>query len=67
MVKALPDAWPWAAWLGPALLPMGGGLLFIDYLSERHLAQDAQHSTQTLARHVAVTALQAWRCAACWV
>ena len=54
MLKSLPRALQLAAWLCLGLLPLAGVLLCIDRLAERHLAQDAQRSALSWARHVAV-------------
>jgi diguanylate cyclase (GGDEF)-like protein len=53
MLKRLPRTLHLAAWLGLGLLPLAGMLLAIHQLSDRHLAQDAQHSAQSWARHLA--------------
>ena len=53
MLMRLPRPFQLAAWLGLGLLPLAGVLLSIDHLAERHLAQDAERSALSWARHVA--------------
>lgn len=53
MLRRLPSWVQLAAWVALGLLPLAGLLLSIDRLAERHLAQDAQRSALSWARHVA--------------
>jgi len=53
MLMRLPRPSLLLPWLGLGLLPLATVLVCIDHLAERHLAQDAQRSALSWARHVA--------------
>lgn len=53
MLKRLPRPVHVVGWLASVLLPLAGLLLAIDRLAERHLAQDAERSALSWARHIA--------------